>query len=583
MPTNREIARILNVFSEFLEMEEVSFKPRAYQKAAEMIDGFGAEVEALYKSGGLRALENIPSVGKGIATKIEEYIATGKIREYEALRKKIPVEMDELRSIEGVGPKMVKTLYQKLGVRDIKTLKKAAAGGKIRALPRFGAKLEEKILKGISFYEKSHGRFSIGDALPLARSVVARIHRVKGVGRVEIAGSLRRWQETIGDIDLLVLADESKQVMDFFVAMPEVVHVYSKGDTKSSVRISGSPRGEAGGIDVDLRVIPKESYGAALQYFTGSKDHNVMLRTLAGKKSMKLNEYGLYKGKRLVAGGTEESIYKALGVPMPIPELRQGTDELEKIYKDIVETRDLRGDLQTQTDWTDGKNSILEMARATQKLGHEYIAITDHTRSLAMTGGADEKKLRRQMKEIDHINMMLRGVTILKGAEVNIMKNGSLDINDETLATLDVVGASVHSHFTLSREDQTARIKRAMSSPHVDIIFHPTGRLVGKREPYAVDMEELVKHAKKTKTVMEINAHPMRLDLKDEHIRMGMKEKNIFAVDTDAHAVAELSLLEYGIGQARRAGLPKKYVLNTLSLRALKAFLKRPKHKRNSP
>ena len=577
---NKQIADILFDIAEFLAMQDVPFKPRAYEKAAEAVEHLEENVADIYKRGGIAALEEIPSVGRGIAEKIEEYLKTGKVEEYEKLHKKMPVNLDELRGIEGVGPKGIKVLYDKLGVTDLASLKKAARAGKIRTLAHFGEKSEQKILKGIEFSERSSGRFLIGDALPLARELVARIQKIKGVERVEAAGSLRRWQETIGDIDILVIAESSKPVMDAFVKMPEVGEIVLKGETKSSVRLK--PARSAGGIEADLRVVPKKSFGSALQYFTGSKDHNVMLRTIAVKKKLKLNEYGLFRGARQIAGETEESIYKTLGVPMPIPEMRQGIDELKKKYRDMVDLEDLKGDFQTQTDWTDGADSIEKMALEARRLGHEYIAITDHTRSLAMTGGSDEKKLLRQMREIDKLNKKLSGITILKGAEVNILKDGALDIKDDVLAKLDIVGAAVHSHFNLPEQEQTARIMRAMENPNVDIIFHPTGRVLNKREPYAVDIEKLARHASRTRTVLEIDAHPWRLDLKDEHIKIAIDAGALFAIDTDAHRLAELSYLEYGIGQARRAGLSKKRVINTLSLRELRKFLVLPKHRRHS-
>jgi DNA polymerase (family 10) len=573
---NKEIARILFEFSEFLAMDNVPFKPRAYEKAAETIETLDDDVEAMYAKDGIAALEKIPGVGKGIAAKIEEYLTTGSIKEYKTMQKKYPVHLEELRRIEGLGPKMIKLLYQKLGVTGTASLKRAAEAHKIRTLAHFGIKSEEKILRGIEFIKQSADRFLLGDILPQARLFEDRLRSLKYVVQVEAAGSIRRWQETVGDIDLLVIADDAKRVMDFFVSQPEVTRVIARGDTKSSVQL-------ALGINADVRVIPKESYGAALQYFTGSKDHNIIVRRIAETKGYKLNEYGLYKGSRRVAGATEESIYKALGLRTPIPELRQGKDELKHIWHNIIGFGDLKGDLQTQTDWTDGAHSIEKMVETAEKLGHEYIAITDHTRSLAMAGGCDERKLRRQMKEIDRIQKKFKKIKILKGAEVNIMKNGSLDINDAVLAELDVVGAAVHSHFNLSQVEQTARIMCAMKNPNVDILFHPTGRVLHKRDPYKVDIDRLLLHARETKTVMEIDAHPYRLDLNDEHIHRGMEYCIWFSIDTDAHAVAHLSFLEYGIGQARRAGLSHTSVINTLGFGALMKFLKTPKDRRHLP
>lgn len=572
---NEKVAQMLYGFALFLEIGRVPFKPRAYEKAAYTIESLDTDIREIYKAGGLRALWELPGIGKGIAEKIEEFLETGSVKEYERIRKKMPINIEELGHIEGIGPQTLKVLYTKLGVKDLASLKKAALAGKIRKLPHFGYKSEEKILKAIGFHERSGGRFLLGEILPMARNIREKLLHISGVKRVEIGGSLRRFEETVGDIDLLAQASHPQEVTDFFAHLPEVAHVYAKGKTKSSVRL-------AKGIDMDLRIVPSRSFGAALQYFTGNKDHNIMMRKLAIQKGYKLNEYGLFRGSRQAAGETEESIYKALGVPMPIPELRQGRDELEKTYRGVIQLSDLRGDFQVQTDWTDGSGSILQMAERAKALGHEYIAITDHTKSLAMTGGSDERKLQRQMAEIDRLQKKLSGIKILKGAEVNILKDGLLDIDSRVLKKLDIVGAAVHSLFKLSRHEQTLRIIRAMENPHVDIIFHPTGRVLHKRDPYQVDMEVLLEAARRTGTVMEIDAHPWRLDLKDEHIRMGKKKGIYFSIDSDAHSPVELSLLEYGVGQARRAGLEKSHVLNTYPLGELKKILSMPKEKRFS-
>lgn len=579
-------------------MKEVPFKPRAFEKAALAIDELSENVGDIYKKGGIAALEEIAGVGRGIAERIEEYIKTGHIKDYDQLKKKIPVRVEELTRIEGVGPKMIKTLYEKLGIRTVKQLEKAAKAGKIAKIPRFGRKSEEKILKSVAFLKQSGGRMAIGEALPLAREIKARLEKIEGVERVEIAGSLRRWQETIGDIDLLAVSAEPKKVMDAFTRMPGVKHVHAKGETKSSIRLKQN-------IDVDLRVVPKESFGAALQYFTGNKAHNVALRKIAIEKGYKLNEYGLFRiGQSSAlarrAGKTEEEIYEALGLHYIEPEMRLDEGEIElarlfggraKYHKlpKLIDYGDLKGDLQVQTNWTDGSNSIEEMAKAAAELGHEYIAITDHTKGLAMTGGSDEKKLLRQMKEIDKVNKKYRNSEIappkaslakggkyrnfkvLKGAEVNIKKDGSLDIDDETLAKLDVVGAAIHSHFKLSKKEQTERLIRAIENPHVDIIFHPTARIVQRREPIELDMEAILNAAAAVGTAMEINAHPWRLDLKDEYIRLALKLGVKLVIDTDAHSTSELGYLEYGIAQARRAGATKKDIINTLPL---KEFLK---------
>lgn len=556
-------------------MQEAPFKPRAFEKAALAIGELSENVDDIYKKGGLAALEEIPGVGRGIAERIEEYIKTGRIKEYEQLKKKMPVRVGELTRIEGVGPKMIKTLYEKLGIRTVKQLESAARAGKIARLPRFGKKSEEKILKSVAFLKQSSGRMAIGEALPLAREIKARLEKVEGVELVEIAGSLRRWQETIGDIDLLAISAKPKNVMDAFVKMPGVKGIHARGETKSSVRLKQN-------IDADLRVVPRASFGAALQYFTGNKAHNVALRKIAIEKGYKLNEYGLFKLKTIVAGKTEEEIYEALGLQYIEPERRLDEGEIklakQKELPKLIDYGDIRGDLQVQTNWTDGAHSIEEMAKAAAELGHEYIAITDHTKGLAMIGGSDEKKLLRQMKEIDSLNHKLQNtnykIRVLKGAEVNIKKDGSLDIDDETLAQLDIVGAAIHSHFKLSKKEQTERLIRAIENPHVDIIFHPTARIVIRREPIELDMEHVLKAAARAGTIMEIDAHPYRLDLKDEHIRLALTLGVKLVIDTDAHSMGELAYLEYGIAQARRAGARKEDILNTLPLKDFLRSLK---------
>ena len=569
---NQEIAKILFEMAEIFEMQNIPFKPRAFERASESIGSMEEDIADIYKEGGLKALEKIPGVGRGIAERIEEYLKTGHIREYSQIKKKFPVDIAELSSIEGVGPKLINLLYTKLKIRTVTDLEKAAKAGKLKGLPRMGAKLEAKILKGIEFKHEGGGRFALGEVLPLARGIKARLSKVKGVEIVEIAGSLRRWQETIGDLDILVVSEDPKKISNYFASMPEVAHVYAHGDTKIMVRLRmlGSK-----GIDADLRVVPKKSFGAALQYFTGNKDHNVEIRKIAIKKGWSLNEYGLVRGKKIIASKTEKEIYEKLGMAFVEPEMRTNRGEIEEALHNklskLIGYDDLKGDLQVQTSWTDGKNSIEEMAREAEKIGHEYIAITDHTRSLAMTGGSDEKKLLKQMAEIDKIQKKFEKVRILKGAEVNIMKDGSLDIDDKVLAKLDVVGAAVHSLFNLSRKEQNERIIRAMKNPNVDILFHPTGRVINKRKPYDVDMEEIIKAAKRTGTILEIDGHPWRLDLKDEHIKMAREAGVKMVIDTDAHSTTELHYLEYGIAQARRAWCTKNDIINTLSL---KEFLK---------
>jgi len=558
--SNKEISKILYEIGEYLGIKGIQFKPRAYEKAGYSVENLEEEVSEIYKKGGLKAVEDIPGVGVSIAKKIEELIKTGHLKYYEKLKKSLPVKIGELSSIEGVGPKMIFKLYKKLKVKNINDLEKAAKIGKIAKIAGLGKKTEEKILKGIEFLRKSGNRFILGSILPQARLIEDRLRNLKEVDRAAIAGSIRRMQETIGDLDILVTSEKPEKVIDFFVSMPEIVHIYSKGNTKTMVRLKN-------GMDADLRVVPDKSFGAALQYFTGDKRHNITLRILAEKKKYKLNEYGLWRGKKLIAGRTEEEIYRALGMATPPPEIRTDSGEIQAALKNklpkLIDYGDVKGDLQVTTDWTDGENSIEEMALVAQEIGLEYIAITDHTKSLAMTGGADEKKLLKQIAEIDRIQKKFTKIKVLKGAEVNILKDGSLDIKDKVLARLDVVGIAVHSHFNLPRSEQTKRIVKAMRNKNADILFHPTGRLIQKRGPYDVDVEEIMKAAKETGTILEIDADPYRLDLKDEYIRKAVEAGIKLAIDTDAHSKNSFHYLEYGIAQARRGWAAKNDIINT--------------------
>ncbi|GIW43327.1 MAG: DNA polymerase/3'-5' exonuclease PolX [Candidatus Binatia bacterium] len=568
--SNAEVARILREIALLLEMENVPFKPRAYEKAAYAVESLSEPVVELLERGGERAIEEIPGVGKSIAEKIITLVRTGRLPYYEELHAKVPVDLAGLSAIEGLGPKNIKVLYEQLGVRTVEDLEKAAREGKIRQLPHFGEKSEQKILRGIEFLKRSQGRFLLGSVLPLVREIEARLARVRGVRRVAIAGSIRRCKETVGDGDLLVVADDPQAVMDFFVSMPEVQYVHGKGHTKSSVKLHM-------GMDVDLRVVPMESWGAALNYFTGSKAHNVALRKIAMEKGLKLNEYGLFRGERAIAGRTEEEVYDALGLQFIPPELREDTGEIEAAREGrlpkLIGYDEVRGDLQVQTNWTDGAHSIEEMVEAARRLGREYIAITDHTRALAMVG-LDSAKLREQMAYIDRLNSKLKGFRVLKGAEVNIDRDGNLDIDDETLAELDVVGIAVHSYFHLPRAEQTRRIVRAMENPHADILFHPTGRALLKREPYEVDMEEIFQAAVRTGTVLEIDGYPERLDLRDEHVRRAVQAGAKLVIDTDAHSIHHLDYLFFGIATARRGWATAKDVLNTLPVEQFLASLK---------
>ena len=569
---NQELSKILYEMALLLDMEGVPFKPRAFDKASLSIGALDGDVGDIYKRGGLKALEEIPDVGRGIAERIEEYLKTHHVKDYERLKRKVPVDLEGLRRIEGLGPKKIKLLWQKLKVKTVADLERAARAGKIRKIASLGERTEENILKGIEFVKKAGGRFLLGDIYDRGKDIEARLEKLPGVEKAVAAGSLRRMKETVGDADFLVVSSRPKPVMDYFVSMPEVVHVYAQGATKSLVRLKN-------GLDCDIRVVPKESYGAALNYFTGSKDHNVELRKIAIKMGLKLSEYGLFRGKKQVAGRTEEDLYDALGLDYIEPEMRENAGEIEaartgKLPKELIGHKDLKGDLQTQTNWTDGANSIEEMALAARKAGLDYICITDHTRSLAMTGGADEKKLERQGREIDRLNKKLSGITLLKGAEVNIMADGGLDIADTTLAKLDCVGVAVHSHFKMSKAEMTRRIIRSMENPHADILFHPTGRIINRRPAYEVDMDAIIKAAHDTGTILEIDASPERLDLKDEHIRKCVAAGVKMVIDSDAHSVHGFQFLKYGVAQARRGWAEAGDILNTKPLPEFLAALK---------
>ena len=574
--SNQDIAQVFYDIADYLEMQNVAWKPAAYRRAAEGVEGLSQELVALYKAGGLKALMNVPGVGEAIALKIEEIVRTGRLKYYDKLKKTVPVNLAELSRVEGLGPKRIYFLYKKLKVKNLKDLEKAVKAGKVHDLKGFGEKSEAHIAEGLDFAKGSGKRFILGYAMPELADMEERLKKVKGVKKAILAGSSRRMKETIGDADFLVVASDSGRVMDAFTKMPEVKRVLAKGETKSMVRLGS-------GLQVDVRVVPERSYGAALNYFTGSKEHNVALRTMAEKKGWKLNEYGLWKGNKFLAGRTEEELYKAFGMEYVPPEMRENRGEIELAKKhtlpNIIGYSDLKGDLQTQSEWTDGESSIAEMAEAARKAGLEYVAVTDHTKRLAMAHGLDEKRLGEQGKEIDRLNRRYKiqnsKFQILKGTECDILKDGSLDLPDRALAKLDVVGVSVHSAFNLSRREQTARIIKAMENPNVDILFHPTGRIINRRPAYDVDMKTIISTAKRTGTVLEIDALPERADLSDEYIRMCVAAGVKMSVDSDAHAPGHFAFLKYGLAQARRGWASKFDIINTYSFAKLLRFLGR--------
>jgi DNA polymerase (family 10) len=581
---NSILAKIFYEIALYLEMEDVPFKPQAYESAAMALEGLSEDVVEIYKRGGEKAIEKIPGVGKSIAEKIIEYIKTGKIKYYEDFKKKIPVNIGELTSIEGVGPKMVRDLWKYLKIKNIEELEKAAREGKIRNLPNFGEKTEQNIIEGIEFLKRSKGRFLLSEILPQAREIEKALSSLKEVEQISVAGSVRRMKETIGDLDFLVTIgggkekqeNSAKKIMDFFVSLPGVTKIWGKGTTRSSVRMEG-------GFDVDLRILAKKSFGSALQYFTGSKEHNIKTRTIALEKDLKLNEYGVFKGKRMVAGWNELGVYKAIGLPWIAPELRENRGEIEMAQRGklpkIIGYNDILGDLHVHSNWNGGADSIEILAKEAMKLGYQYIGIADHTKFLRIENGLDEKQIEERNKEIDKINQKLENrnlkFKILKGCEANILDDGKVDINDKTLAKLDFVIAGVHSRFKMPREKMTERIIKAMKNPNIDIISHPTGRILKKRDEYQIDFNKILKVAKETKTILEINAWPQRLDLCDTNIKKAKEMGVKMIINTDSHQKDQLYFMEYGISQARRGWAEKDDIINTLPLDKLKNFFKK--------
>ena len=556
--------RDLGFLTEMTEEDpNVQFRARAYYRAADTIASLSENVTDIYDKYGVNGLLEIPSVGKAIASKIEEYLKTGKMQHLEELKAKVPINIDELYRIEGMGPKTIKIFYDKLQIKNLADLEKAATEGKLKTLPGFTEKKEQDIFKQIEFFKRGKGRLIIGEVYPLVKQIEKRLQHIAGVKNAAAAGSIRRMKETIGDIDYLVAASDPEQVIDFFVKMPEVQEILGMGRAKAFVKL-------ASGIDADLLVVPEESWGSALQYFTGSKEHSVQLRKIAISKGLRLNEWGVFKGDKRVAGTTEEEVYKILGLHWIPPEMRENAGEIElgrqgKVPK-LVEYGSLKGDLQVHSENSDGTATIEEMVRGAKAFGLDYIAITDHTKSLKLAGGLEEQELLEQADKISQLNDRLREeeFRILSSAEVNIMKDGSLDIPNTVLDKLDIVGAAIHSHFNLPIETQTERLIKAAKNPSVDILFHPTGRLINKRAGYALDIEKVIEAAKDTNTVLEIDAHYDRLDLKDEYVRMAVRNGVKLVIDSDAHHPIHYSFLTFGIAQARRGWAIQSDILNTL-------------------
>jgi DNA polymerase (family 10) len=573
LANNADISKALRELGFLTEVEggdNVQFKSRAYYRAADTIANMKENISDLYAQGGAKMLLQIPSIGKAIASKVEQFIKEGRIDQLEELRKKIPINSGELQGIEGLGPKTIKVLYDKLQIRDLAELERSAADGRLHTVPGFTERKEKDILRRIEFFRRGKGRRLIGEVYPLVKQIESRLLQVDGVRQAIAAGSVRRMRETIGDIDYLVLSDKPEAVLDFFVKMPEVDEIIARGPAKAFVKL-------ADGIDADLLVVPHGSWGSALQYFTGSKEHSVELRRIAIAKGLRLNEWGVFEGERKVAGETEEQVYNILGLQWIPPEMREDRGELDlarkgKIPK-IIEYGSLRGDLQVHTERSDGKASMEQMAVAAREFGLDYISITDHTKSLAFAGGLDEDELLDQANKASELSDRL-DMRILSSAEVNIMKDGALDIANNVLDKLDIVGAAIHSHFSLPIEAQTERLVKAARNPSIDILFHPTGRLINKREGYPVEIEKVIDVALETGTALEIDAHYDRLDLKDEYVRMAVQKGVKLTIDSDAHHPVHFAYLIFGIAQARRGWATANDVLNTLPAEGLLSALK---------
>jgi len=561
-PHNADIARAFGEIADLLEIQQANpFRIRAYRNAARVVEGLQLDLAARLGAGG--ELPKLPGIGTDLSAKIREIAASGTCALLENLKRQLPAGISELLHLPGLGPKRVQHLYQDLDVQTPEQLYRAARDGRLRALTGFGEKTELNILRGVEAHLKRPGRYKLAIAAQYAGAYADYLGQGAGVGRVALAGSFRRMRETVGDLDVLATAAASAPVMQRFCAYPEVARVLSRGETRASVVLQA-------GIQVDLRVVAEECYGAALHYLTGSKAHNIALRRLAQERGLKINEYGVFRGAKRIAGETEESVYAALGLPYIAPELREDRGEIEAAragaLPQLVELADLRGDLHAHTRASDGHESIKDMALAAAARGLAYLAITEHSRRLRLAHGLDPRRLELQIDEIDRLNAELSGIRLLKGIEVDILADGTLDLPDSALARLDLVVGAVHSDFQLSRARQTERILKAIEHPHFHILAHPTGRLIERREPYDVDMLRVIRKAKELGRFLELNAHPDRLDLLDTHCRMAKDEGVLVCISSDAHSALDFEHLRYGIGQARRGWLEKADVLNTRPL-----------------
>lgn len=561
---NKELADLFSKMADILEFKnENPFKISAYRKASRVLGDLTQDIKEIAESG---ELKKVPGIGEGMAQKIEEYLKTGKISKYEEVKKGFSDELIAMMEIPGMGPKTLAMIHKEKGISNLSQLEKAIENGSLIDLPGMGEKKAENIKRGIELLRASKGRMNLGVAFPLARRIVETLREKTGSKKIEWAGSLRRMRENIGDIDILATGPNHEKIVHAFTHLPEVKEVLASGETKASVIVEG-------GVQIDLRVVEKDSYGAALQYFTGSKGHNIHLRGIAKAKGIKINEYGVFRGEKKIGGKEEKDVYKILGMDWIEPELREDRGEIEAAQKKhlpkLVEEPEIRGDLHIHSKASDGTASIEEIAKAAQKRGYQYVAICDHTKSLKIARGLDESRLLKEMDEIDRINEKLKGFQILKGTEVDILADGKLDIPDKVLEKLDFVMAAIHSGFKQEKEKMTKRIVRALENPFVHCLAHPSGRLLGARAPYEVDIDEVMEAAKRNGKALEINATLERLDLDDIHSRKAKEMGIKLAIGTDAHHLDQLWMISLGVGVARRGWLESPDLLNTFSLKEI--------------
>jgi DNA polymerase (family 10) len=568
---NRDVAKILDKVADILDIEGANpFRVRAYRNASRIVSDLPQSVSDMVDADA--DLSEIAGIGKDLAQKIQEIVETGSLSLLRELEGQTSAELNTLMKVAGLGPKRVRALHRELGIGNLEELKKAAQRGEIKGLRGFGKKTEESILEELRHVEAGQERIKLVAAEEMGQSLLDYLREGKGIKDVIIAGSYRRRKETVGDLDILVTCKKGSQVMDRFVSYENVSKVVSKGETRSTVVLRS-------GLQVDLRVVPQASYGAALHYFTGSKAHNIAVRKLGMERKLKINEYGVFKGKERIAGKTEHEVYKQVDLPYIEPELRENWGEIEAAQEgrlpELITVEEIRGDLHAHTKETDGRNSLEEMAQAASERGYDYLAITEHSKRVTMAHGLDKKRLAERIEKIGRLNETLGDTLVLKGIEVDILKDGSLDLPNEILKELDLTICSVHYDRNLPRDKQTERIIHAMDNPYFNILAHPTGRLIGEREPYEVDLERIMEAARERGCFLELNAHPERLDLSDRYCKMAKEMGIRVAISTDAHSVTHLDLIRFGVDQARRGWLEPDDVLNTRSWKQLKRLLRR--------